>query len=125
MNRLVAFSLSLILVSSTLFATKEDSHAIRAAIDIGMAGPKLQVAEVDLKTNKIVKIMHTQRYFVNFYEGISGNNGNKLSDEVMTQGLEAFKNAVNIARSLGAEGIVAIATASFRSLTMLQQLFMH
>jgi len=33
---------------------------IRAAIDIGMGGPKLQIAEVDTVTNKIVKTIHTQ-----------------------------------------------------------------
>lgn len=102
-------------MSSILFATNTDTHVVRAAIDIGMGGPKLQVAEVDLKTNKIVKMLHSQRYFVNFYEGISKDNGNRLSAEVMTLGLEAFKSAVNIAHSFKADGIVAIATASFRS----------
>lgn len=105
--------LSLFLLSSTLFATDQD-HVIRAAIDIGMGGPKLQVAEVDLNTNKIVKLLHSQRYFVNFYEGISKDNGNRLSAKVMAQGLEAFKSAVNDAHSFKADGIVAIATASFR-----------
>ncbi|MCP5507778.1 MAG: hypothetical protein H7A37_05715 [Chlamydiales bacterium] len=114
MIRLVAFVLNVFLLSSTLFATNQD-HVIRAAIDIGMGGPKLQVAEVDIKTNKIVKLLHSQRYFVNFYEGISKDNGNRLSDKVMRQGLEAFKSAVNVAHSFKADGIVAIATASFRS----------
>lgn len=115
MIRRIAFFLNAIFLSSTLFATNADTHVVRAAIDIGMGGPKLQVAEVDLKTNKIVKLLHSQRYFVNFYEGISKDNGNRLSAEVMTQGLDAFKNAVNIAHSFKADGIVAIATASFRS----------
>lgn len=96
-------------------AINEDSHVVRAAIDIGMGGPKLQIAEVDLKTNKIVKMLHTQRYFVNFYEGTSKDDSSKLSAEVMEQGLEAFQSAVNVARSFEADGIVAIATASFRA----------
>lgn len=115
MIKLIAFFLNVILLSSTLFATNTDAHVVRAAIDIGMGGPKLQVAEVDLKTNKIVKLLHSQRYFVNFYEGISKDNGNRLSAEVMTQGLDAFKNAINVAHSFKADGIVAIATASFRA----------
>lgn len=115
MTRLIAFFLNVILLSFTLFATSMNAHVVRASIDIGMGGPKLQVAEVDLKTNKIVKLLHSQRYFINFYEGISKDNGNRLSAKVMTQGLDAFKSAVNIAHSFKADGIVAIATASFRS----------
>jgi len=111
MIRWVAFFCSAILLSSTLFST----HVVRAAIDIGMGGPKLQVAEVDLTTNKVVKLLHSQKYFVNFYEGISKDEGNRLSVEMMAQGLEAFKSAVHVARSLQAEAIVAIATASFRA----------
>lgn len=99
-----------ILIFST--AAAENPVALRAAIDVGMGGPKLQIAEVDLKTNKIVKVLHTQRYFVNFYEGCINQ---QLSSEIMTQGLEAFKNAIKTAYSFNANDIVAIATASFRS----------
>lgn len=62
----------------------------RAAIDIGMGGPELQVAEVDPTTNKIVKMLHTQRYFVNFYEGICDN---QLTPEIMEQGIENSGNS--------------------------------
>lgn len=99
-----------LVIHSVLIA--ENTVVIRAAIDIGMGGPKLQVAEVDLKTNKIVKVLHSQRYFVNFYNGCVDN---QLSIEIMNQGLEVFKNAVKTARSFGPNNIVAIATASFRS----------
>lgn len=110
-TRLTNLLLSLfILICST--AAAENSVALRAAIDVGMGGPKLQIAEVDLKTNKIVKVLHTQRYFVNFYDGCINH---QLSSEVMTQGLEAFKNAIKTAYSFNANDIVAIATASFRS----------
>lgn len=88
---------------------------VRAAIDIGMGGPKLQVAEVDLKTNKIVKVLHTQRYFVNFYDSICQSVNKQISLDAMAQGLEAFKDAVKTAHSFNTNGIVAIATASFRS----------
>jgi len=102
-------------VCFNLAAAIESPNAIRAAIDIGMGGPKLQVAEVDPQTNKIVKMLHTQRYFVNFYEGISQNGNSQFSPEIMAQGLQSFKDAVDKANSFGADGIVAIATASFRA----------
>jgi exopolyphosphatase/guanosine-5'-triphosphate,3'-diphosphate pyrophosphatase len=99
----------------SLSATTQNPTVVRAAIDIGMGGPKLQIAEVDPKTNKLVKMLHTQRYFVNFYEGISQHEENHLSPEVMSQGLQAFKEAVAIAHSFEADGIVAIGAAAFRA----------
>lgn len=99
-------------VCSTVTA---NSVAIRAAIDIGMGGPKLQVAEVDLTTNKIVRELHTQRYFVNFYDSICQSDNRQISLAAMAQGLDAFKEAVTTAHSFNAIDIVAIATASFRS----------
>lgn len=110
-NKLAGLFLSIFLFTGHLLAdTIRNTHVIRAAIDIGMGGPKLQIAEVDLET-KIVKMLHTQRYFVNFYDGSKNNN---LSSEIMTQGLEAFKKAICVAHSFKVDGITAIATASFR-----------
>lgn len=98
-----------------LAAAIEDPHVVRAAIDIGMGGPKLQVAEVDPQTHKIVKVLHTERYYVNFYEGISQNGDSQFSPEMRAQGVKAVKQAVDKANSFGADRIVAIATASFRA----------
>jgi exopolyphosphatase/guanosine-5'-triphosphate,3'-diphosphate pyrophosphatase len=103
------------LFSSILSASTQNDTVIRAAVDIGMGGPKLQVAEIDRQTNKIVKVVHTERYFVNFYDSISKNTNNRLSSEIMEEGLRAFKNLIVSANSFKPEGIVAIATAAFRS----------
>jgi len=111
----ISLFLSILLLCSNLSATTQKDKVIRAAIDIGMGGPKLQVAEIDTKTNQIVKILHTQRYFVNFYDSISRNPNNNLSSEVMTEGHKAFKEAIDMAYSFDTDRIVAIATASFRS----------
>lgn len=102
-------------VCFAITASAQNPNAVRAAIDIGMGGPKLQVAEVDPNTHKVVKLLHTQRYFVNFYEGIARNRDNRLSPEMMAEGLQAVKDAVATANSFGTDGIVAIATASFRA----------
>ncbi len=106
--------LSLVISHALLAALPEHSTVVRAAIEIGTGGPKLQVAEVDPKTNKIVTTLHTQRYFVNFYESIARSLEHQISSEVMAQGIEAFRAAAHKAKSFNADGIVAIATAAFR-----------
>lgn len=108
---------SLYLLCFTHFLAAQDNKVIRAAIDIGMGGPKLQVAEIDTSTNQIVKILHTQRYFVNFYDSISKNEDGQLSSDIMEEGLKAFKEAINKAKTFNTTGMVAIATASLRSAT--------
>jgi exopolyphosphatase/pppGpp-phosphohydrolase len=113
--KLTSFFLNIFILTSTLSATTQVTNVVRAAIDLGMAGPKLQIAEVDPKTNKIIKILHTQRYFVNFYESITHATDHQLCSEIMTQGLIAFKDAVDMANSFKVDRIVGIATPAFRS----------
>lgn len=105
--------LGLFFFSFTLLAAPQDVR-IRAAIDIGMGGPKLRIAEVDLKTNKLLKLLHEELYFVNFYDSLLENEDQNLSAEAMKQGLEAIEEAVARAKSLNAEEIVMIAAAAFR-----------
>ncbi|MBS0651068.1 MAG: hypothetical protein JSR93_07900 [Verrucomicrobia bacterium] len=88
---------------------------MRAAIDIGMGGPKLHIAEVDLNTHRIVRSLYSERFFVNFYRGISQDADRRLSSDMMNQGLAAFNQALEIARLYSVEGVAAISTASLRS----------
>ncbi len=103
-----------LVISNALLAVGDHSTVVRAAIEVGTGGPKLQVAEVDPKTSKIVKAVHAERYFVNFYESIARSQDHQISPEVMAQGIEVFRSAVDKAKSFNADGIVAIATAAFR-----------
>lgn len=115
-DRLSIFMMSALLVTtSPLLAATSPATVVRAAIDIGMGGPKLQVAEVDPTTHKVVSLLHTQRYFVNFYHDLSQSADNTLSSAIMEQGLQAFNDAVNAARSFNVEGVAAVATAAFRA----------
>jgi hypothetical protein len=75
----IGILISLFLLSFIHFLEAQNHTVIRAAIDIGMGGPKLQIAEVDIQTQKIVKPLFTERYFVNFYEGISKSADNRSS----------------------------------------------
>lgn len=105
----------IVLFSFVFTAVMHGEHAVRAAVDIGMGGPKLHVAEVDLNTHRIVRSLYTERFFVNFYRGISQDADSRLSSDIMRQGLAAFKQALELARLYNAEGVAAIATASLRS----------
>ncbi len=107
--------LSVSVLNWSLFAGSQPTNSIRAAIDIGSGGPKLRVAEVNLVTNKIEKIIHIKKYFVPFVASLSQSESNAFSPEIMEQGLAAFQDAVAVAKSFGSCGIVAIATSSFRA----------
>lgn len=109
---LLALSISL---WSSLPLTAQMTQVIRAAIDVGSGGPKLRVAEVDLTTNKIVKILHIRQYPVIFQESLAQSDQRMLSSEIMLQGLKAIQDAIVVAKSLGADGIVVIGASVFRN----------
>jgi exopolyphosphatase / guanosine-5'-triphosphate,3'-diphosphate pyrophosphatase len=108
---LLAFSV--VLCISTPLIAKDTNVIIRAAIDIGSGGPKLRVAEVDLAVNKIIKILHIQQYPVIFQESLS--KGRILNAEIMLQGIQAIKDAISVAESFKAEGVVMIGASIFRN----------
>ncbi len=91
----------------------QNTHAIRAAIDIGSSGPKLRVAEVDPTTNKIVKILHTKRYVVFFQENYPRTY--EISPEAMHHGLSAIEDAIAAAKSYQTDGIAIVGASIFRT----------
>ena len=97
------------------FISAQSSSAIRAAIDIGAGGPKLRVAEIDLATDKIINILCTKQYPVIFQQCLSRSGDKRLSSEVMAAGVNAVKEAIAVAKSLEAEGVVLIGASIFRN----------
>lgn len=87
---------------------------IRAAIDIGSGATKLRVAEVNLKTHKIERILVNESFPVQYQEHLSKSTTNTFDEEVMKSGLEAIKKSKQIALQNHAMKLVAVATASFR-----------
>ena len=112
-NRFWLLVLSIAWISTPLMA--QNTNIIRAAIDIGSGGPKLRVAEVDLTTNKIVKILYVKQYPVIFQEDLSRSGDSTLSPGIMSKGLNAIKDAIVLAKSYKTEGIVIIGTSVFRN----------
>ncbi len=113
-KKLVIFILSVI-IGSAWAAAAQNPIVVRAAIDVGTGGPKLRVGEVNLETGKIVKILHTEQFFVNFHESLAKSP--IFSEEVKARGHEAFQQAVTKAKKFNPEDIIAVATAAFRDAT--------
>jgi exopolyphosphatase/pppGpp-phosphohydrolase len=93
----------------------QNVHVIRAAIDVGSGGPKLRIAEVNLTTRKIVKMMHVKQYPVIFQESLTRGGAKVLSAEIMLKGIDAIKDAIILAKSYGATEVVIIGTSVFRN----------
>lgn len=87
---------------------------IRAALDIGSGATKLKVAEVNLKTKKIVTVLVNESFPVQYQEAIERSPNASFNEEVMRIGIDAINKSKEIALKHGAEKVVAIATASFR-----------
>lgn len=100
---------------SSLFAFgAEGGTVVRAAIDIGSGATKLRVAEIDLKSQKIVNVLESKSFAVPFQEQLSKSNEDSFDRQVMDQGVEALQQSVAIAKKYHAEQVIAIATAAFR-----------
>lgn len=96
------------------FATSSDT-VVRAAIDIGSGATKLRVAEVNLKTNKVEKILVNESFTVQYQEELTKSADGKFNDKVMATGMEAIKKSKEIAMKYNAEKVIGVATASFRN----------
>jgi exopolyphosphatase / guanosine-5'-triphosphate,3'-diphosphate pyrophosphatase len=106
----------------TTLTAPTTEKVIRAAIDIGSGATKLRVAEVNLKTHKIDKIIINESYPVQYHEKLSKSSNNTFDNEVMQTGIDAIKQSAAIAKQYGADKVVAVATASFRKAANSQEL---
>lgn len=118
---MVAYSKSLksclflfILVLPWIGFCNEKDCVVRAAIDIGSGATKLKVAQVNLKTQKIEKVLVNESFPVQYQEGLEKSPDQTFDEALMKTGLEALKKSQKIAQKHRAEKVVAVATASFR-----------
>jgi exopolyphosphatase / guanosine-5'-triphosphate,3'-diphosphate pyrophosphatase len=92
----------------------EQNIVVRAAVDIGSGATKLKVAEVNLKTQKIEKVLVNTSFPVQYQEELEKSSDGAFNETVMNTGLDALKKISEIAKKYGANKVVAVATASFR-----------
>lgn len=90
-------------------------YVIRAAVDIGSGATKLRVAEVNLATNKIEKILVNESFSVPYQEQLEHSPNRMFNESVMRTGIDALKKSQDIARQYHAQKVVAVATAAFRN----------
>lgn len=102
-------------VGSVIYYTQQVNQTeIRAAIDIGSGATKLKVAEVDLKLNKIAKVIFEQEIAVPYQRELEHSADHTFSKELMEQGVESIQVLKQSAMQQGAKKVVAVATAAFR-----------
>jgi len=100
--------------------SSENECVVRAAVDIGSGATKLKVALVNLKTQKIEKVLINESFPVQYQEELEKSTDGKFNESVMATGLEALKKSKEIAQQQGASKVVAVATASFRKAANVQ-----
>ncbi|MBA3239459.1 MAG: hypothetical protein H0T62_14105 [Parachlamydiaceae bacterium] len=101
-------------VSTSFFAYGAEGTVVRAAIDIGSGATKLRVAEIDLKTQKIVNVLESKSFAIPFQEQLSKTNEENFDRQVMDLGIDALKQSVEIAKKYNAEQVIGVSTAAFR-----------
>lgn len=87
---------------------------LRAAMDIGSGSTNLKIASVNLKTDKIEKVVFEQSIPVPYQKHLEQSKDNTFDPPVMQQGIEAINKLKIIADSYHVKKIVAVATAAFR-----------
>ena len=96
----------------TLFG--EDQVVRRAAFDIGSGQVKLQVADVDVKTNTIVQKIHAETAFVPLREELTKSLNGRLSDPIQDKYVEAIKGLMDKAAAFNPEVFYAVVTEPLR-----------
>lgn len=111
MINLIRFICLILILPVICFA---DNVVVRAALDIGSGATKLKVAEVNLDTNKIEKVLVNQSFPVQYQEELEKSQDGTFNESVMQTGIDALKKSKEIALQNKADKVVAVATASFR-----------
>jgi exopolyphosphatase/guanosine-5'-triphosphate,3'-diphosphate pyrophosphatase len=90
----------------------------RAAIDVGSGSIKLTVAEVDLKNNKIHRILYAQEHAVPFKRDIQVGGKSILSDKIQKVAFDMLSNLqkeVSVHRPVEWKGIATAASRQARN----------
>lgn len=106
---------TLVNLNADLPEKNNQSIELRAAIDVGSGASRMKIAEVDVKTNKIVSIVFNGELSVPYSTSLA-NSGNGMFDtEVKATSLASIEYFKNVAEYYGVQKIVGVATAAFRN----------
>lgn len=96
---------------------QSEPHQIetRAAIDVGSGATRVKIAEVDVKTHKILTVLYSQEYPISYQVHLAKSHDNTLDAEIKTLGLKSIHHFKDVADHFGAQKIVVVATSAFRT----------
>ncbi|PJD97062.1 MAG: hypothetical protein CK425_04720 [Parachlamydia sp.] len=97
------------------FAASTESQIVtRAAFDFGSGSVKLQVAEVDLSNNRIVKTLYAEKIPVDLSQDLSQSIDAKFSPEIQAEAVRVMTLLKNRAAAYQPEAYSGVATEAFR-----------
>jgi exopolyphosphatase/guanosine-5'-triphosphate,3'-diphosphate pyrophosphatase len=97
---------------------KRSDHCLvrRAAFDIGSATTKLKVADIDVCTRRIVKVLLAEDQPVFYRDDVmdSARGSLRFRDETLAKGMETLRGLKERAAAFEPEGYAGVATSAFR-----------
>ncbi len=102
--------------SVLLAAIPEEKPLIerRAAVDVGSGGTKVCIADVDAKTNRIVKVYFEKSFSVPYQSYLEASEDGSFNEEIQKNGLRTFTEIKEILDQYEVAKVTAVATEAFR-----------
>lgn len=94
--------------------TQQQKVERRAAFDIGSGQIKMQISDVDLRTNKIVNVLFTDSAYVGLRENLVKSLDGRLSSDIQNKTVEAISELIKKAALFHPEAYHAVATEALR-----------
>lgn len=96
-------------------SSQQPSEVVRRAVfDIGSGSTKMLVADVNIKTGAIVKVIHEESEQVSYQLDLDKSKDTRFSQDIRNQGLLALSKLKWIAIQKGATQFAGVATSAFR-----------
>ncbi|MBY0529615.1 MAG: hypothetical protein K2P51_05430 [Rhabdochlamydiaceae bacterium] len=86
----------------------------RAVIDVGSGSTKFCIADVDIKTQSVVKIILNESYAVPYQASLEASDDYTFSREVRDTGIQTFTKINALCEEYNVQKVTAVATEAFR-----------
>jgi exopolyphosphatase/guanosine-5'-triphosphate,3'-diphosphate pyrophosphatase len=86
----------------------------RAVIDVGSGSTKFCIADVDIKTQSVVKIILNESYAVPYQASLEASDDYTFSREVRETGIQTFTKINALCEEHNVQKVTAVATEAFR-----------
>lgn len=126
-NKFIFLSFFIILLLSGFMLSSTDSTLVspkqkissetivrRAAFDFGSGSLRLQIADVDRETNRIIQTLFSDKVIVELSQSLSKSSDGTFDQNTQETALKAVQNLLQKAELYQAEEVTGIATEAFR-----------